>query len=46
VSELIHDDDGDGDPIRNHPGGASGFVKDCLRFGQEVEVLCTGVDPV
>jgi ribosomal protein S1 len=46
VSELIPDDDGCNDPIRNHPGGASGFVKDRLRLGQEVEVLCTSVDPV
>lgn len=41
ASELADDED-----ARSHPEGLSGFVRQFLRVGQEIEVLCTGVDPV
>ena len=34
------------DDMRNHPEGVSGFVRKFLRVGEEVEVVCIGVDPV
>jgi polyribonucleotide nucleotidyltransferase len=42
VSELAPPDD----PYRNHPEGTIGFVKSHLKVGDEIEVLCIGVDPV
>lgn len=41
VSELTHDID-----ISNHSEGCFGVVKDFLKVGQKINVLCTGVDPI
>jgi predicted RNA-binding protein with RPS1 domain len=43
VSELVPDYK---EAISGNPKGAEGFVRQHLRVGQTVEVLCTGVDPV
>jgi polyribonucleotide nucleotidyltransferase len=42
VSEISDDDDDGG----KNPDGNYGFVRDHLKVGQKIEVLCTGVDPV
>jgi polyribonucleotide nucleotidyltransferase len=41
VSEVTSEEES-----RNHPEGIAGFVRQHLRVGQKVEVLCIGVDPV
>jgi polyribonucleotide nucleotidyltransferase len=42
VSEISSDPD----EARRHSEGNLGFVRQQLRVGQEIEVLCIGVDPV
>jgi polyribonucleotide nucleotidyltransferase len=42
VSEISLDPD----EARRHPEGNMGFVRQQLQVGQQVEVLCIGVDPV
>lgn len=44
VSEL--GDEADSQPRGNHPRGNFGVVSSHLRVGQQIEVLCIGVDPV
>lgn len=41
VSELTNEQE-----AGDHPGGIAGFVRQYLKEGQKVEVLCTDVDPV
>lgn len=41
VSELTDEYE-----AKEHPEGISGFVRDFLKVGQTLDVLCTGVDPV
>lgn len=42
VSEISTDDD----EARRHPEGNVGFVSKYLKVGQQIEVLCIGVDPI
>ena len=42
VSEMGSEDDNP----RTHPEGTTGFVRQHVRVGQKIDVLCIGVDPV
>lgn len=41
VSELAEESG-----AKDHPEGIAGFVRDFLKVGQTLDVLCTGVDPI
>lgn len=42
VSEFSTDET----EARLHPGGTAGFVRQHVKLGQTIEVLCIGVDPI
>ena len=41
VSELTDESE-----VKEHPEGIAGFVREFLKVGQTLEVLCIGVDPI